>query len=100
MKRWQLSILIGFVIAFGYAVGTDSLTGYVSNDTHTLLRLPVMWPSHLYFYLFPLDPNRKLVLFDELAIGNLLFLIIGNVLVHSLLTYAFLSWRNIPKPLK
>ena len=61
------------------------------------------WSEYLRFVLFwPLILWKKAVMPESdlyLPLEALFITIIYNILVFSLLTYAFLRWRNIPKQL-
>lgn len=93
MKRWHLSVIGGFLIAFCYGFISGRLAPFVNGDAYAILRLPIAWPSYIYYHFYPLDPHRELIILDGFENGNILSVIFGNVAVYSLLTYAFLSWR-------
>ena len=85
MKRVVLSVIGGFVIPFLYTVIIGPLTPYIHNRTlDQLAMFPVRWPIVLLFRL-------SLVLFEN-EIAVLVYIIVCNVFLYSLLTY-FLLWR-------
>jgi len=84
MKRLALAGLSGFVIPLVYAVIVGPLTPYIKNPTIDRLAMyPVRWPILILFRLgfFPFE--------NEIQI--LLYIIVSNVIVYSILSY-FLLW--------
>jgi len=93
--RLQLSLVGGILIPFCYSFVTSRLP--ISHENIELLLLPVSWPSYVYYHFYPLDPNRELIIFDGFETGNILSLVLCNVIVYAALTYALLSWRDKSK---
>jgi hypothetical protein len=85
MKRLALSVIGGFVIPFLYSIIVGPLTPYIKNPALDQLAMyPVRWPILLLFRLgfVPFE--------NEIAI--LVYIIVCDVFLYSLLTY-FLLWR-------
>lgn len=90
MKRLVLSIIGGVAIPFVYAVIVGPLTVNIENPLlRVLAGFPIRWQVITLYYLIPFSsfPFR-----DEDAIFLLLFIIVSDVLLYSLLTY-FVLWR-------
>jgi hypothetical protein len=85
-----LALVGGIVIPLGYFFITSRLP--LSHDNIKLLLLPVSWPSSVYHHFYPLDANHELVIFDGFETGNILSLVLWNVIVYSALTHALLFW--------
>ena len=95
MVRFWLSIVGGIVIPFTLAVIKLRLTEYPSlNKIVTALDYLLFWPILLWGQ--PSYSDCVICPLDYPSIAAIVF----NVLAFSLLTYAFLSWRNIPKRLR
>lgn len=90
MKRLALSILLGVVIPFLYAIVVGLLTAYIENRTvsHYLI-FPVRWPILILFRLVPLDVLNEVIM--------VVALIVGNVLLYTLLSYCLLLAFSKPK---
>ena len=85
MKRLVLSVVGGFVIPFLYSIIVGPLTPYIKNPTlNQLAMYPVRWPILILFRL-------GFVPFEN-EIALLLYIIICDVCLYSLLSY-FLLWR-------
>ena len=83
MKRLALSIILGFLIPFLYAVIVAPLTPYIKNPTIDRLAMyPVRWPI-LVFYRMGLVPFE-----NEIAL--IVYIIVCNVVLYSLLGYILL----------
>jgi hypothetical protein len=85
MKRLALSLLAGCLIPFIYAIIAAPLSTYITNPTlDRLLMYPVRWPILILFRLgyLPFD--------NEVAL--IVYVVVGNVSVYSVLSY-FLLWR-------
>ncbi len=93
MKRLLLSVLGGFIVPFLIAVTTGPLSTYTRDRTINFwLDLPTGWPRILYFGLTgPLSPHP--LANDETAF--LIYIIGCDVLLYSMLTYAFLWMFSI-----
>jgi hypothetical protein len=94
MKRLKVSIICGLSIPLGYLLLLSALAPLVGDQGTALLLLPLSWPSHIYYYFFPLDPHRELIMLDGFEMGNIYSLIFGNVLGYSILIYALLCLRD------
>src|SRR5437763_3117616 len=85
MKRVALSVIGGLVIPVLYTVIAVLLAPYIHNRALVQLAMfPVRWPIVLLFRL-------RLLLFEN-KIEALIYIIVCNVFLYSLLTY-FLLWR-------
>ena len=100
MKRLILSLLGGFLIPFLYAITVGPLTPYIQDQRlNQLANLPVRWPVMILEYTFPLwwtwlswEQGQQIWL--------LVYIIICNVVLYSLVTYVLLRvfWKPQPKP--
>lgn len=85
MKRLALSLLGGVAIPFLYAVIVGPLTNYIENARlRELADYPVRWPIITLRYFFPLYSFPDVFL--------ILFIVVPNVLLYSIVTYILL-WR-------
>src|SRR5438132_14386863 len=85
MKRLALALLGGFLIPFVYSIIAAPLSAYITNPIiDRLLMYPVRWPILILFRFgfLPFD--------NEIAL--LIYLIVCNVCLYSILSY-FLLWR-------
>ena len=90
MKRVVLSLLGGVAIPFLYAVIVGPLTNYTENESlRQILSYPVRWPAITLFELLPLD---SFSFTDRDATFLLLFMVVCDVLLYSIVTYLLL-WR-------
>ena len=90
MKRLALSLLGGVAIPFLYAVIVGPLTNYTENESlRQIVSYPVRWPAITLNELLPLDsfPFR-----DRDGIFLLVFIVVCDVLLYSIVTYLLL-WR-------
>lgn len=84
MKRLALSVSGGFAIPFLYSIIVGPLTPYIQNSILDLFAMvPVRWPVLILYRLgvAPFESDTTL----------LLYLIVCDVVLYSLLTY-FLLW--------
>ena len=100
MKRLILSVIGGVAIPFLYSITAGPLTNYIENPSlRQLASYPVRWPIIVLEYFLPLDsfPFR-----DENQTFLLLFIIVSDVLLYSLLTYIVLLrfWKRKTPQLK
>ncbi len=90
MTRLVLSVMGGVVIPFLYAVIVGPLTNYIENPRlRELATYPVRWPIITLEYFLPLS---SFPFGDEHHTFLLLFIIVSDVLLYSLLSYILL-WR-------
>jgi hypothetical protein len=90
MRRLALSALGGIVIPLTYARAVIGLERVFDEGPFSVVVIaPVAWADWIYCRLFTCEPPR---LSPFVPLSNLLFLYLGNFLLYSLLTYAFLTW--------
>lgn len=94
MTRWKTSLICGVLIPLAYLVILVNLASLLGDQEAALLKLPVSWSSYIYYYFFPLDPHRELIMLDGFEDGNIYSLIFGNVLGYSIVIYALLWLRD------
>ena len=83
MKRLALAVAGGFVIPFLYAIVAAPLSSYITNPTlDRLLMFPVRWPILILFQLHFLPFE------NEIAI--LVYIVVCNVILYSILGYVLL----------
>ena len=86
MKRLALSVLGGFAVPFLYSIIVGPVTPYIKNEAiNQLAMYPVRWPI-LILYRFGLFPVRSFE--DETVL--LLYIIVCNVFLYTLMTYVAL----------
>lgn len=88
MKRLAFSVLGGLAIPFLYSIIVGPLTPYVKNETmNQLASLPVRWPILILQRILPLGsfPFR-----DGDGTFLLLYVFVCDVILYTILTYAFL----------
>jgi hypothetical protein len=94
MRRFWLSIVCGGAATAALAVITDLLAKYTSLDYLTsVLTYILIWPYLLWRAAF--HSGRDIFPSDNVII----FIVACHVLTFSLLSYAFLTWRKLPRRL-
>lgn len=93
MERLALAALGGVVIPFSYELLLFVIDGYFEESTFArLITAPIQWP----YWIYSAFTTRVTGVGGFLSPGLTLSLYLGNFLLYSLLTYAFLRWRSIP----
>lgn len=91
-KRWVISLAGGILVPFGYLLLIiPFIELFKSLAIGTLLLLPLIWPRFLYIYLFGLRGNQVIFV---------LFIIICDIILYTLITYAVTHklCREKPRP--
>ena len=95
ITRLALSAIGGMAIPLIYGYVSMAIVAYLRNEfLSRVLRVPIVWPVWIYNYFYPEPVDAGYP-----SNGWFVALYLGNFLLYSLLTYAFLSLRNIPKRL-
>jgi hypothetical protein len=89
MKRWGWSLLGGVLIPFCYVMGLAQLETLIAPNRRKAFQTPIAWPRAIYFYFFP--PGYVESTFGEFSPILLLFLVVFNVILYTLISYCLLS---------
>lgn len=94
VNRVILSGIGGVIIPASFAGMITLASAYLGKESvNDIFRLPLELPTTIYSF-FDNDPNAWYP-----SDGWFMAFFLGNIVFYALLTYAFLSWRNIPKRL-
>jgi hypothetical protein len=88
-ERLALSVIGGVAIPFVLAITLGPLSNYTENRTLRLVMgIPTGWPRLLYFRLFPPYARDS---FAENKVAFLLFILVCDIALYTLITYCALS---------
>ena len=95
-ERLRAAALCGIAIPLVYLMILNVIPGLALLPPLMVraLFLPIEWPSLIYFHFNPPDPEQ---FFAFLSGGQILSIAVGNFVLYSLLTFAFLYWRGRTK---
>ena len=98
MKRILLSLVVGFLFPFLYAIVTGPLTLNIKNYTFKrLLEVPVRWPILVLQRAVGFEGLDRFPFRDEDQLVLLAYFIICNTALYSALTYVLLWFIKKPK---
>jgi hypothetical protein len=85
IKRILLSIVLGFLVPFSYALGLSLFGDYTGTVVPQSLVYPFGWPRPLWIFLMGRQPLESDI------IGGIVFLTICNIALYGTLSYLALS---------
>lgn len=98
MKRILLSLVVGFLFPFLYAIVIGPLTLDIENRMlKRLLEVPVRWPIMVLEQAVGFEGLGRFPFRDEDQWALLAYLIICNTALYSALTYVLLFFIKKPK---